>query len=377
MKDAMKVAYLTTDLSRENGWGRYSYELIKRMPARGIEPVVLVMPAAQAGELPECALYPMLCSFSDGLLKPVRIARDWLAAQQTTRSCSLIHCLAEPFMPLAWLLSSRSRPFAVTVHGTYALSVYRTCWKELYRRAYAASSRILSVSRYTAQQVERLEPGLRKKIHVVPNGADTDALNPAAPPSHLREPAFLMVGHVKPRKGMLQAVEALALVVRKYPRARLYIAGSLSGDAYVGSVKERIAAHGIGENVKWLGRVSADELQQYYKRVRALVMPSMNVGDSFEGFGLVHLEANVQGVPAIGSLGCGNEDAIRDGYSGFLIEQGNIRALSDAMLRLIDPGFDWDGMSANALQFARSMSWDYVADSCLSVYNEIVRHKDS
>ena len=59
---------------------------------------------------------------------------------------------------------------------------------------------------------------------------------------------------------------------------------------------------------------------------------------------------------------------MRDGYSGYLIEQGNIKALSEAMMRLLDPEFDWDGMSANALQFAQSMSWDRVVDACVSVY---------
>ena len=104
-------------------------------------------------------------------------------------------------------------------------------------------------------------------------------------------------------------------------------------------------------------------------------MPSMNVGDSFEGFGLVHLEANVWGVPAIGSFGCGNEDAVRDGYSGYLIEQGNIKALSEAMMRLLDPAFDWNAMSANARQFSQSMSWERVVDACASTYKEMGQPK--
>jgi glycosyltransferase involved in cell wall biosynthesis len=163
----------------------------------------------------------------------------------------------------------------------------------------------------------------------------------------------------------------MGMVVQRFPDAVLYIAGSLSNDSYIKQVKARAAALGVEKNVMRLGKIPADQLDVYYKRVRGLVMPSMNVGDSFEGFGLVHLEANVWGVPAIGSLGCGNVDAVRDGYSGYLIEQGNINALSEAMMRLLDPEFDWDGMSANALQFAQSMSWDRVVDACVSVYREM------
>ena len=367
----MKVAYLTTDLARDNGWGRYSYEIIKRMPAQGIDPIVFTLPGTGTSNLSGVKVQPVLSSFSDGPLKPFRLIADKLKVQSTIKECALIHCLAEPFMPLAYLLSSDGRPFAVSLHGTYALSVLKTLWKALYRQAYRKASAVLPVSRYTARRVEEILPFTSTKVRIVPNGVDTDPAGISRPPSHLREQAFLMVGHVKPRKGVLQAVEALAMVVERFPDAVLYIVGSLSNESYVRQVKERVAALGIEKNVTWLGRVAADQLNVYYNRVRGLVMPSMNVGDSFEGFGLVHLEANVWGVPAIGSLGCGNEDAVRDGYSGYLIEQGNIKALSEVMMRLIDPAFDWDTMSANALRFSQSMSWDRVVDACVSIYTEL------
>jgi len=209
-------------------------------------------------------------------------------------------------------------------------------------------------------------------VRIVPNGVSADATNESMPRAGDREQAFLMVGHVKPRKGVLQAVEALAGVVQRFPDAVLYIAGALSNDSYVTQVQERVTMLGIDQNVRWLGKIPADQLAVYYKRVRGLVMPSMNVGDSFEGFGLVHLEANIWGVPAIGSRDCGNEDAVRDGFSGFLIRQGDIAALAEAMMKLLDPAFDWDTMSAHALEFAHSMSWDRVVDQCVSIYREIV-----
>jgi glycosyltransferase involved in cell wall biosynthesis len=367
----MKVAYLTTDLARDNGWGRYSCEIIKRLPAQGIDPIVFTMPGASTECLSGIELHPVLSSFSDGLLKPLRLTADWVSVRSAIKGCALIHCLAEPFMPLAYLLSSKGRPFAVSLHGTYALSVLKTFWKSLYHQAYKKTSAVLPVSRYTAQRVEEILPFTRTKVHIVPNGVDIDIADTPIPAAHLREQAFLMVGHVKPRKGVLQAVEAMAMVMQRFPHAVLYIAGSLSNDSYIKQVKARAAALGVEKNVMWLGKIPADQLDVYYKRVRGLVMPSMNVGDSFEGFGLVHLEANVWGVPAIGSFGCGNEDAVRDGYSGYLIEQGNIKALSEAMLRLLDPAFDWNAMSANARQFSQSMSWERVVDACASTYKEM------
>ena len=373
----MKVAYLTTDLARDNGWGRYSCEIIKRLPAQDIDPIVFTMPGAGTECLSGIELHPVLSSFSDGLLKPLRLTADWFSVRSVIKGCALIHCLAEPFMPLAYLLSSKGRPFAVSLHGTYALSVLKTFWKSLYHQAYKKTSAVLPVSRYTAQRVEEILPFTSTKVRIVPNGVDIDSADTPIPAAHLREQAFLMVGHVKPRKGVLQAVEAMAMVMQRFPHAVLYIAGSLSNDSYIKQVKARAAGLGVEKNVMWLGKIPADQLDVYYKRVRGLVMPSMNVGDSFEGFGLVHLEANVWGVPAIGSFGCGNEDAVRDGYSGYLIEQGNIKALSEAMLRLLDPAFDLNAMSANARQFSQSMSWERVVDACVSTYREMGQQKNS
>lgn len=371
----MKVAYLTTDLARDNGWGRYSYEIIKRMPAQGIDPIVFTIRGADTEHVAGINRHPILASFSDGLLKPFRLIADWFNVHSAIHGCALIHCLAEPFMPLALLLCSDKRPFAASLHGTYALSVLKTVWKPFYYQAYRKVSVVLPVSRYTARRITKILPWAEAKVRIVPNGVSADAPNKSIPSVGDREQAFLMVGHVKPRKGVREAVEALAGVVRRFPDAVLYIAGSLSNDSYVTQVKERVTMLGIDKNVRWLGKIPADQLEVYYKRVRGLVMPSMNVGDSFEGFGLVHLEANIWGVPAIGSRDCGNEDAVRDGFSGFLIRQGDIAALADAMMKLLDPAFDWDTMSAHALEFAHSMSWDRVVDQCVSIYREIVEAK--
>jgi glycosyltransferase involved in cell wall biosynthesis len=44
-------------------------------------------------------------------------------------------------------------------------------------------------------------------------------------------------------------------------------------------------------------------------------------GGGFEGFGIVYLEAAAAGIPSIGSLDCGAEDAIQDKISGRLVSQ--------------------------------------------------------
>jgi glycosyltransferase involved in cell wall biosynthesis len=76
-----------------------------------------------------------------------------------------------------------------------------------------------------------------------------------------------------------------------------------------------------------------------------------------------------RGVPAIGSRDCGNEDAIRHGHSGYLVEQGNIDQLTSAMAALLRSEADWDRMSENAVELARSMAWERTAAAYAKLYD--------
>ncbi|MGK7905028.1 MAG: glycosyltransferase family 4 protein [Hormoscilla sp.] len=265
---------------------------------------------------------------------------------------------------------NRQKKLLVNAVGTYAFSSLNQKNSNLYYQSYKLAESIPAISHYVAKLMNERLPEFADKLQVIPLGVNTEHIqlfpNNEQPPK--RENAFLAVGQVKARKGTLQAVEALAKVVEKFPEAKLYIAGSISQTNYVQQVKNKIYENHLENHVCFLGTISTEQLNDYYSRVRGLVMPSMNVGNSFEGFGLVHLEANSFGVPSIGSLDCGNEDAIKDGYSGFLVEQGNTDAIAASMIKLLDPSFDWSSMSRNARYFAQSMSWNKVVAAYVNLY---------
>ncbi|MFP5275028.1 glycosyltransferase family 4 protein [Coleofasciculus sp.] len=366
----MKVAFITTNLSQDNGWGRYSYEIIKRMPQHGVEPVVLIMSSAKLIHLENVQIHPFLSSFADGILKPINLAIDFFTARKLVKHCAIIHCLAEPFIPLAYLLATNGKSLIINAVGTYSVALLKKRWGNFYRQAYLSATFILAISRYTAIRLTNTVPEIADKIRVITLGVSVNEQNYQPPSSQFRENAFLMVGHVKPRKGTLQAVKPMAKVVQKFPDAKLFIVGPISDEHYVQQVKLNVSKNEIEDNIIWLGKLSHEELNSYYNRVRGLVMPSINIGDNFEGFGLVHLEANAFGVPAIGSLDCGNEDAIRDGYSGFLVEQGNIQSLYEAMLKLLSSEVNWNFMSQFSRNFAKSKSWEKVLKPYSYIYKD-------
>jgi len=371
----LKIAYLNYGLSAGDGWGRYARELLGSLREQGVDPILLLDQRSQNPPdfTPDLPRHLTLASFSEGRLKPLRMLRDVLRARPLIGQCQIVHCLTEPYLPAAALLAGR-RPLVATIHGTYAVLPFRLTWKGLYKWSFGRAQAVCAVSGYTARRFLEIMPEKKQSTQVIPSGVALPPLAGPFPPACRRRPDFLMVGHVKPRKGMLQAVEAMALVRRQRPDARLLMAGGLpKDDPYLEQVKDRIARLGLEEAVHFLGFVPQERLLELYSQVRGLVMPAQNLGTAFEGFGLVHLEANALGVPSVGSLESGNEEAIRHGQNGFLVAQGDREGLAQAMLALLDDDQAWDAMSANAQKVARRMNWAGVARSYVEVYRQVLK----
>ncbi len=106
----------------------------------------------------------------------------------------------------------------------------------------------------------------------------------AGPAPHER-PYFLFVGRLEKIKGLDDVVP----LFRDYPDADLLIAGD---GEYAARLRE--LARDI-PRVKFLGRVSPEELRRYYQHAIALVVPSV----CFETFGIILIEAFRQGTPVI------------------------------------------------------------------------------
>ena len=86
-------------------------------------------------------------------------------------------------------------------------------------------------------------------------------------------------------------------------------------------------------------------------------------GDA-EGFGIAILEANAIGIPAIGSLGCGIEDAIDNGVSGKLINPKDPNEFADALEEILN---NYETYSQNAITWSQDFKWDKVIKLYLDI----------
>jgi len=368
----MHVGFLTSELDHRSGWGHYSLELMAALQRAGVELTAIIphnqpRPAGFSGEALLPGVNPPESPFLLRLLLAYPHVRAALA------QCDVLHATVEPYAPLLMALA-RGRPAFQTVHGTYAYLPKMRRWPvgELYRRSFQRST-MLCVSHYTAQVVQEVVPGA--DTVVINNAIDAQRFA-RLPASFLKTgPMLLTVGGIKPRKSTLALVQALAVVRRTLPDVQAVIVGSINHSAdYVRQVRAEIERLGLSDAVTLAGFVSDEELLRWYATADIFVMPSINEGYSFEGFGLVHLEASAASLPVIGTRGCGVVDAIDDGVTGFLLSQDQLsNELPDAILRLLSDPALIARMGAAGQAKARQQTWDSVAGQVIQQYEDALR----
>lgn len=153
------------------------------------------------------------------------------------------------------------------------------------------------------------------KVRLVDNGFECDrivvlpnmlaAVDSSVDPSGGWYIAF--AGRINPEKGIDTLLAAVAL----FPE----ISVRLAGDGPI----MRSFIESATPNVEFLGRLEPQEMAEFYRSARFLVLPSK----CFEGCPMVIFEAMGYGLPIIASRIGGLSELVEDGITGFLFEPGN------------------------------------------------------
>lgn len=171
-----------------------------------------------------------------------------------------------------------------------------------------------------------------EKIIVVPLAIDLakdHALEPVNPQGTLK---VLWLGSVILRKGIQYLVEA----ARKLERhgVKFLLAGPLGISAEI--------IRSFPRNIQVLGRVTRDQLGDYYRQAHLFVLPTLS-----DGFAITQLEAMAHGLPVITTANCG--DVVTHAMDGLIIPARDSQALADAISHLDADRPLLRAMSANTL----------------------------
>lgn len=130
------------------------------------------------------------------------------------------------------------------------------------------------------------------------------------------------VAHLSPRKGQAVLLEAVALLVKRWPRLVCLLVGEGEDRA---ALEQRVEELGLTENVRVMGyRADARRIMQ---AMDVVTLPSVAI----EGLGIALIEAAFLGKPVVGSDAPGIREALVDGRTGLLVPPRRPDALAAAI----------------------------------------------
>ena len=173
----------------------------------------------------------------------------------------------------------------------------------------------------------------RERIRFIPRGVDLEKFRfkPIDPASGKTEYKIGVVGRITPIKGHAFFIQAIARVVRIFPRTKVLIVGDApdSKPEYRDNLKSLVKKLNIERFIEFLG--SRHDMPEVMSELDLLVLPSIGQ----EAFGRVIIEAGASGVPVVATRIGGAVDIIEDGKTGLLVKPGDIMEMVDSIIKLL------------------------------------------
>ncbi len=230
---------------------------------------------------------------------------------------------------------------------------------------------IIAVSNATKQDTVRLLGVDEKRIAVIYEAASSyfqpmdrrDAKRRIAHRFGVDSDFLLFVSTIEPRKNIPNLLRAYRLLLDEYHTDVSLVLAGAKGWLFE-DVFRLVTELDLEGKVRFLGRVSTEELLWLYNAARALVAPSF-----YEGFGLTPLEAMACGTPVVVSDVSSLPEIVAD--AGLTAPPDDPEAIAAATWRLLSDEALWASLSDKGLRRAACFSWDKAAEQTLALYHSV------
>ncbi|MBD3250339.1 MAG: glycosyltransferase [Candidatus Pacebacteria bacterium] len=241
------------------------------------------------------------------------------------------------------------------------VKAHRASWQILKKR----KAHIIAVSQSTKKDVIQLLKIPPWRVHVVPEALPEEIrqisqnlteeeYDQIVRQLKLDQPYILFVGTREPRKNLLRLIKAWQPLANDY---QLLVAGAAGWDET--SADQAKFSH---PSLRFLGRVSDQELNVLYAQAEVFAYPSL-----YEGFGLPILEAFYHGTPVLTS----NISSMIEvaGNAAELIDPEDVMAIRQGLENLLNETKEEQQKRLQRMVIRQQMfSWDKVAMDTIKVY---------
>jgi glycosyltransferase involved in cell wall biosynthesis len=182
-------------------------------------------------------------------------------------------------------------------------------------------------------------------------------------------PVIGMAARFATEKGVEILLEALPKILQKYPDAMVDFAGPfekiIGEEKYYASVMPKIQKYIESGQWRFAGVLNPEQMAAFYPNIDCLVLPSLN---STEAFGLVQIEAMMNGKPVVASDLPGVRQPILRHNMGKIIPIGDAKALANSVIEIL---FEKGKYLINPEQLRKEYSPDSVAQEYEILFNDL------
>jgi D-inositol-3-phosphate glycosyltransferase len=240
----------------------------------------------------------------------------------------------------------------------------------------ATADRIVANTSAEARELTRLYDADPRRVATVSPGVDLSVFTPGSQRQarwRLDIPqnaiVLMFAGRVQPLKAPDVLLRAAARLVEDHGwLADQLVVAFVGGPSGTGrndpdSLTELAAELGISRNVRLEAPCPQADLADWYRAATLVVVPSYS-----ESFGLVAVEAQACGTPVVAAAAGGLRTAVRDGFSGVLVEGHDPARYAAAIWPLITNPGRLERLARGARQHASGFGWSVTVDQLLGVY---------
>ncbi len=198
-------------------------------------------------------------------------------------------------------------------------------------------------SPYLSRYASKLTPILPPVELPVPT---PDAVSAFAREHHIdeRKPVIGMAARLAAEKGVEVLLDALPIILKKYPKAQVLFAGTyqnvMGEQAYSDRLMPRIHEYEQQGHWTFLGNLDPVQMAAFYPNLDVLTVPSLN---STEAFGLVQIEAMMNKVPSVPSALPGVRRPVQMHGMGVVSQIGDSASLAESILGVLDDPQKYQG----------------------------------
>lgn len=274
-----------------------------------------------------------------------------------------------PFLIPLWAFKSKKLAFihevAQEIWDQMLPSPFNTLGKlyeEYYFRLFYKRTNFLTVSKSTSNDLKWF--GIpEKNIKIISNGVDLAQVKEI--PKKENKLTLIYVSRLVKMKGIEDAIKVFSEVYKKNSLSRFFIVGA-GKPSYENCLKQLTAFLGVEKATTFFGYVPETKKIELLQKAHLLIHTSIR-----EGFGLVVVEANSQGTPAIVYNSPGLRDLVKNGINGYQVEKGNILAMAEKIIYLFNDRKRYTNLVKSSINESKKYDWDLMTRKSLNYLEKI------